>query len=249
MPLEVCFVPLGQASTGQGTNIPLWSILGLIAGAVAMFFIQRVLGQDAKTQSKRLLEQAKLDAENHTKKAELEQKEKLLLLQNQFEVDLKKQRDELRERENQLLSKEQSLKQSADDLKKQERFVESNQRKLAEKLDDVSKKSEQYTKLINQAQSDLQRVTGLSKEEAKKQLMSLMENELQGEIGSVILKHEKKVGELAQQKAQDILLTAMQRYASSQTSESTTSTIDIPNDEMKGRIIGREGRKIGRAHV
>jgi len=209
-----------------------------------MAVIQKMLGKDAKSQAKRLLEQAKLDAENLVKKSELDQKEKQLLLQNQLETDLKKQRDEIRERENLLNSKEQSLKQATDDLKKQEKFVESNQRKAAEKLEDVGKKSDQYTKLITQAQADLQRVTGLSKDEAKKQLMDLMERELQGEIGSVILKHEKKLNEVAQQKAQDILLTAMQRFASSQTAESTTSSIDIANDEMKGRIIGREGRNI-----
>lgn len=203
-----------------------------------------MLGRDAKSQAKRLLEQAKLDAENLFKKSELDQKEKQLLLQNQLETDLKKQRDEIRERENLLNSKEQSLKQATDDLKKQEKFVESNQRKAAEKLEDVGKKSDQYTRLITQAQADLQRVTGLSRDEAKKQLMDLMERELQGEIGSVILKHEKKLNEISQQKAQDILLTAMQRFASSQTAESTTSSIDIANDEMKGRIIGREGRNI-----
>jgi ribonuclease Y len=218
--------------------------VALVIGAIAMAVIQKMLGKDAKSQAKRLLEQAKLDAENLVKKSELDQKEKQLLLQNQLETDLKKQRDEIRQRENLLNSKEQSLKQATDDLKKQEKFVESNQRKAAEKLDDVGKKSDQYTKLITQAQADLQRVTGLSKDEAKKQLMDLMERELQGEIGSVILKHEKKLNEVAQQKAQDILLTAMQRFASSQTAESTTSSIDIANDEMKGRIIGREGRNI-----
>jgi ribonuclease Y len=218
--------------------------VALVLGAIAMAVIQKMLGKDAKSQAKRLLEQAKLDAENLVKKSELDQKEKQLLLQNQLETDLKKQRDEIRERENLLNSKEQSLKQATDDLKKQEKFVESNQRKAAEKLEDVGKKSDQYTKLITQAQADLQRVTGLSKDEAKKQLMDLMERELQGEIGSVILKHEKKLNEVSQQKAQDILLTAMQRFASSQTAESTTSSIDIANDEMKGRIIGREGRNI-----
>jgi ribonuclease Y len=218
--------------------------VALVIGAIAMAVIQKMLGKDAKSQAKRLLEQAKLDAENLVKKSELDQKEKQLLLQNQLETDLKKQRDEIRERENLLNSKEQSLKQATDDLKKQEKFVESNQRKAAEKLEDVGKKSDQYTKLITQAQADLQRVTGLSKDEAKKQLMDLMERELQGEIGSVILKHEKKLNEVAQQKAQDILLTAMQRFASSQTAESTTSSIDIANDEMKARIIGREGRNI-----
>lgn len=217
---------------------------GLILGAVAVAIIQRMLGQDAKSQAKRLLEQAQLEADNLAKKSELQQKEKLLSLQNQFESDLKKQRDEIRDRETQIASREQTLKQASDDLKKQEKFVESNQRKLADKLDDVTKKSDQYSKLITQVQADLQRVTGLSKEEAKRQLIELLEKELQGELGSVLLKHEKKVAEAAQQKAQDILLTAMQRYASAQTSESTTSSIDIPNDEMKGRIIGREGRNI-----
>ncbi|MCY2998303.1 MAG: ribonuclease Y [Planctomycetota bacterium] len=235
---------LAQASSDSGSNSTLLAIVALVVGAIAMAVIQKMLGKDAKSQAKRLLEQAKLDAENLVKKSELDQKEKQLLLQNQLETDLKKQRDEIRERENLLNSKEQSLKQSTDDLKKQEKFVESNQRKAAEKLEDVGKKSDQYTKLITQAQLDLQRVTGLSKDEAKKQLMELMERELQGEIGSVILKHEKKLNEVAQQKAQDILLTAMQRFASSQTAESTTSSIDIANDEMKGRIIGREGRNI-----
>jgi ribonuclease Y len=235
---------LAEASSDSGSNSTLLAISALVLGAIAMAVIQKMLGKDAKSQAKRLLEQAKLDAENLFKKSELDQKEKQLLLQNQLETDLKKQRDEIRERENLLNSKEQSLKQATDDLKKQEKFVESNQRKAAEKLEDVGKKSDQYTKLITQAQADLQRVTGLSKDEAKKQLMDLMERELQGEIGSVILKHEKKLNEISQQKAQDILLTAMQRFASSQTAESTTSSIDIANDEMKGRIIGREGRNI-----
>jgi ribonuclease Y len=235
---------VAQTPVNSGDNSVLYALAGLIFGAVAVAIIQRLLGQDAKSQAKRLLEQAQLEADNLAKKSELQQKEKLLSLQNQFETDLKKQRDEIRDRETQIASREQTLKQASDDLKKQEKFVESNQRKLADKLDDVSKKSDQYSKLITQVQADLQRVTGLSKEEAKRQLIELLEKELQGELGSVLLKHEKKVAESAQQKAQDILLTAMQRYASAQTSESTTSSIDIPNDEMKGRIIGREGRNI-----
>ena len=219
-------------------------VLGLIIGAAILFAINRLLGVDAKNQSKRILEQAKLDTENLIKTAELEKKEKLLQLQGLFDSETKRQREELRERESQILQKEQSVKQSADDLRKQEKLVENNQRKLADKIEDANKKNEQYNKLILQVQSDLQRATGLSKEEAKQQLMGHLEKELQGELGSIILRHEKKVTEISQQKAQDILLTAMQRYASAQTSESTTSTIDIPNDDMKGRIIGREGRNI-----
>ena len=246
--LEIPGPPLLFAQTEAANGSPLtWlipAIVGLVLGAILIWVVNRLMGTDAKTQAARQLEQAKVESENLIKKGELEKKEKLLQLQSQFDSEMKQQREELRSRETQLVQKESSIKQAGDDLKKQEKLVENTQRKLAEKLDDASKKGEQYNKLISQAQSDLQRVTGMSKEEAKTQLMGLLEKELQGELGTVILKHEKKVTEIAQQKAQDILLTAMQRYASSQTAESTTSTIDSPNDDMKGRIIGREGRNI-----
>ncbi len=219
-------------------------VVGLVVGAGMALLVNFLMGKDAKSQSKRLLEQTKLDCDNLVKTAEIEKKEALLQLQSKFDKENQKQRDELRKKESELDKRETTLKQSSDDLKKQERFVENNQRKLSEKIDDAQRKSELYSKLIQQQQADLQRVTGMSKEEAQKQLLSVLERDLQSEMGSVILKHEKRVNETLQQKTQDILLTSMQRYASSQTAESTTSTVDIPNDEMKGRIIGREGRNI-----
>lgn len=233
---------LAQSSI-NATSIAV-SVVFAILGAAAMYVLNMIQGRDAKTQSKRLLEQAKLDNENMVKAAELEKKEKLLQLQSKFDSENQKVRDELRTRQQAVERKEESLKQSSEDIKKQEKLVENTQRKLADRLEDVNRKSEQYSKLIQQQQSDLQRVTGMSIEEAKKQLLSLLEKELQSEVGSIVLKHEKRLAETVQQKTQDILLTAMQRYASAQTSESTTSTVDIPNDDMKGRIIGREGRNI-----
>jgi ribonucrease Y len=219
-------------------------VVGLAVGAGIAFLVNFLMGKDAKSQSKRLLEQTKLDCENLVKSAEIEKKEALLQLQSKFDKENQKQRDELRKKESELDKRESALKQASDDLKKQERFVENNQRKLSEKIEDAQRKSDLYNKLIQQQQADLQRVTGMSKEEAQKQLLTVLERDLQSEMGSVILKHEKRVNETLQQKTQDILLTSMQRYASSQTAESTTSTVDIPNDEMKGRIIGREGRNI-----
>ena len=235
------------AQTDSGGGMVAWTIplvLGIAIGAVVALVVNKLMGNDAKSKAARLLDQAKLDGENLIKTAELEKKEKLLQLQSKFDSEQNQQREELRNRESQLERRDQQLKQSNDDLKNKEKLVESTQRKLSEKMEDANRKSQQYEKLVNQVQNDLQRVTGLSKDEARKQLLSLLEKELQGELGQVILQHEKKVAEVSQQKAQDILLTAMQRYASAQTSESTTSSIDIPNDEMKGRIIGREGRNI-----
>jgi ribonucrease Y len=238
------FFILAETPSSSSSLLVGVGVLCAVVGAAMMYGINVLQGRDAKTQSKRLLEQAKQDSENLIKSGELEKKEKLLQLQSKFDSENQKAREEIRKKEQALERKEESLKQNAEDVRKQEKLVENNQRKLADKLEDVNRKNEQYTRLVQQQQADLQRVTGMSTDEAKKQLMGLLEKELQGELGTVILKHEKRISETVQQKTQDILLVAMQRYASSQTSESSTSTVDIPNDEMKGRIIGREGRNI-----
>ena len=235
---------LAQTDPPNSMSSMLIGGLALAVGAAIMFGINALQGRDAKTQSKRLLEQSKLDGENLIKAAELEKKEKLLQLQSKFDSENQKNKDEIRKREQGIERKEESLKQTAEDVRKQEKFVETTQRKLADRIEDVNRKNEQYTRLLQQQQADLQRITGMTVEEAKKQLLGVLEKELQGELGTVILRHEKRVAEITQQKTQDILLVAMQRYASAQTSESSTSTVDIPNDDMKGRIIGREGRNI-----
>ena len=200
LPLAYADVILAQtaASTSQ-TNWVLPAV-ALLIGAGLMYAINMLQGRDAKTQSKRLLDQAKLDGENLMKTAELEKKEKLLQLQSKFDSENQKVKEELRKREQGVERKEESLKQTADDVRKQEKLVETTQRKLAERIEDVNRKNEQYTRLIQQQQADLQRVTGMSTEEAKKQLMGILEKELQGELGTVILKHEKKVNEIVQQK-------------------------------------------------
>lgn len=220
------------------------ALVGFGLGGLLIYVAQRMLGNDAKTQSKRLLVQAKLESENAVKQAELEKKEKLLQMQSKFDGEVQKQREELRKREQTLDRRDETLQQNSVEFRKQEKLVENNQRKLADKIEETNRKNEEYARLVQKQTSELQRITGLSKDEATKQLLRNLEYELQSEVGSVILKHEKRISETADQKAKDILLTAMQRYASAHTAETTTSTVDIPNDDMKGRIIGREGRNI-----
>lgn len=238
------FVPLVAADSPNTSSTAIVAVVALLVGGLLVYAIDRMMGRDAKTQSKRLLEQAKIDAENSVKTAELEKKEKILQLQSSFESEVQKQREDLRKREQTLDRRDETLQQSSAEFRKQEKLVENNQRKLSERLEETNKKNEEYTRLLKQQTSELQRITGLSKEEATSQLLRNLEHELQSEVGSVILKHEKQIQETADQKAKDILLTAMQRYASAHTAETTTSTVDIPNDDMKGRIIGREGRNI-----
>ena len=233
-------LPLAANESLQGVGY----VAAAIAGAVAIYIWNRLQGADARTQSRTLLDQAKLEAGNVVREAELEAKAKSLEQQRKAESDLQAARDALRDRETATIRREESLQQQASDLKKQERVVETTQRKLTERLEETQRRLEEFQRLNQQQIGELQRLSGLSRDEAAKQLMNKLEQELQNEMGNVILKHQRRIAESAEQKAQDILLTTMQRYASSQTADSTTSTVDIPTDDMKGRIIGREGRNI-----
>lgn len=235
---------LGQTGSATPAFPWLWVVVALALGGFAVWLVELLMGRDAKSQAKRLLDQAKLDAENSIKQAELDKKEKLLQLQAAFDAEQQKQRDELRKREQTLDRREETVQQNLNDLRKQEKFVESNQRKLADRMEETNRRHEEYSRLLQQQTMELQRITGLSTEEAKSLLLRNLEQDLQGEVGSVIIKHEKRIAETVDQKARDVLLTAMQRYASAHTAETTTSTVDIPNDDIKGRIIGREGRNI-----
>ncbi|MEX1223778.1 MAG: ribonuclease Y, partial [Pirellulales bacterium] len=136
------------------------------------------------------------------------------------------------------------LDQQAEQLQKQERMVETNQRKLAEKIEETTRRNDDLGKLLDLQRQTLHQLSGLGKEEAKRQLLDMLDEELTNETGALIAKHEKRIAEVAESKARDVVLTCVQRYAAAHTAETTTSTVDIPNDDMKGRIIGREGRNI-----
>ena len=123
-------------------------------------------------------------------------------------------------------------------------MVESNQRKLAEKIEDTNRRNEELANVLDLQRQTLHQLSGLSREEATRRLLEMLDRELQHEAGAIILKHERKMAEIVEAKSREILLTCIQRYAATHTAETTTSTVDIPNDDMKGRIIGREGRNI-----
>jgi ribonuclease Y len=226
-------------------------IVGFIAAGVAALltfgvvkFLDRLRKVDAENQAKEILDRATRDATAKVKETELAIKERELASKAETDKQLNKSRDELRERERTLEKRLETMQQQADDLRKQERIVETTQRRLAERLEDASRRNEELSKLIESQRQTLHNLSGLSPGEASKRLLDSLELELQQEMGSIVLRHERRVQETVEQKSRDIVLTAIQRYASAHTAESTTSTVDIPNDEMKGRIIGREGRNI-----
>lgn len=220
------------------------AVIGVVVGAGLVLLVNLLRGRDLKSQAAVILDKAQADAQSLLRSAELETKEKALQQKQRLEQELNKQRQQLQKSETSLARREEQLKQTADDFRKQEKMVEANQRRLTEKIQEASKRSESLKTVLAQQTQELQQLSGLGREEAQQRLMKLLEQELESEVGSLILKHERRVAEVADQKAQDIILTSMQRYASAHTADSTTSTVDIPNDDMKGRIIGREGRNI-----
>lgn len=226
-------------------------VIAIVAATVAiilnwivikLFGLQRKRAAQAAGQV--ILERAEQESKTKLREADLEIKEKMLQVRAEADQEFSASREELREREHLLDKRQEGLDQQNDDLRKQERIVESNQRRLTERIAQTDSRREELDKLLEMQRQSLHELSGLTREKATERLLELLADELSQEVGTLVLKHRKEVKEVCDQQARDILLTAMQRYASAHTADSTTSTVDIPNDEMKGRIIGREGRNI-----
>jgi ribonuclease Y len=223
-------------------------IVTALVAAGLTFALVRMLDhltrRDAETEAKKIIEDARRDSENRKREAELEVKEFAIQQKAAGEKEMSQIRQELHERERSLDKRQDAIEQQTDQVRKQEKMVETTQRKLAERIEDTNRRNEELQKLLDLQRQTLHQLSGLSRDEATRRLLEMLDNELQNEQGLIIQKHERKMQEICESKSREILVTAIQRYAASHTAESTTSTVDIPNDEMKGRIIGREGRNI-----
>jgi ribonucrease Y len=218
--------------------------LGLVVGAAVGFFLERLLkGQAYKTRDE-ILQQAQRDAETTRKSGELAAKEEVLKRREEAEKALNATREELRQHERHLDKRENSLEELQDSVAKRERMLETTQQKLADRTKAVDARERELDRLFKQEQEQLFKISGLDQKTATDMLLDRLGRELQSETGALILKHEQEVKQQSEKMAREIIGMAIQRYASAHTSEATVSTIDIPSDEMKGRIIGREGRNI-----
>lgn len=219
----------------------------LIAGG-GVYLIIRTLDrsrkQDAKTQAAEIIHRAEQDAENHRREVGIQLKEDAMRQKEKIESEAQAMRQENHEKERLLNKRQDMLDKQGDDLRKQEKLVETNQRKLAEKIAEEKKKIGELQEVYDRQKQTLHEISRLTREQATERLLNNLETELQNEAGAVILRHEKKVAEQCQEQARNILLLAIQRYAAAHTAEATTCTVDISVDDMKGRIIGREGRNI-----
>jgi ribonucrease Y len=206
--------------------------------------LDRLRRKDAESEAREIVRKAEQAMENRRREGELEIKELTLQQQAESEKELRRLRGELHERERLLDKRQDALEEQAEQVRKQEKIVETTQRKLTERIQEANRRKDEMAKIVEMQRQTLHELSGLSREEATKRLLDTLETQLQQETGAMIVRHEKKLAEICEEKSREILLTALQRYAAAHTAETTTSAIDIPNDEMKGRIIGREGRNI-----
>ena len=198
----------------------------------------------AEARAQELVEKARRDAEQIVRDAELRGRDEAFTRRDEVNRELETARAEVREQERRAEKREDAAEQKQKELAKKERHLEALQKKLAERKEAIEKKTVQLDALIEQETAKLHEITGLSKEAAERHLMDRLERELSEEIAAKIREHEERLKGTAEAKAREILATSIQRYAAEHTADTTVSTVDIPSDDMKGRIIGREGRNI-----
>jgi ribonucrease Y len=198
----------------------------------------------AEDYSRKLILEASKQAETIKKEAQLQAKDKLYQMKLDFADETKARQKELQGQETRLFQKEETLDKKIEQLEQKEALIAKKEEALASKDKDLKKKEEEFHNLIEEEKRKLERIAGISGEEAKELLISSMESEARHEASKLIRKIEIETKEISHRKVQEILALAIKRYAGDYVAEGSVSVVNLPNDEMKGRIIGREGRNI-----
>ena len=193
--------------------------------------------QGAEQEARRIIESAKKEAENKKREEIYKAQEEIMNQRKELDQEIKERRGEVLLQERRNVQKEENLENKMNLLEKKERELERKNLKLDEKNNEIEE-------VLNKQMEELQRISGLTKEEAKTYLLSELEKELTLEKANVIKDFEQRTKEKSEKSAKEIISYAIQKCAADHTSETTVSIVELPSDEMKGRIIGREGRNI-----
>lgn len=213
------------------------AIIGIIIG----YFIRKNISESkigsAELEAKRIIEEAKQKAETRKKEILVEARDEVHRMRNEFERENKERRNEIQRAEKRLIKKEEMLDSKS-------LAVEKKDEMLQKKLKDVENKQEQLEAIHQKQIEELEKISGLSTEEAKNILIANIKREAEQEAAVAVKEIEKEAKETAERKAREIITYAIQKCSADHVAETTVSVVDLPNDEMKGRIIGREGRNI-----
>ena len=232
----------------DGQMAVLWIILGLFVGGILAVVIQQII---IKTRAKAFeeelnarVETARKQAETIIKEAKLDAAAEMMKKREQFAAEAAAKEKGFQSQELQLSKREDTLDRRQDQLNNRERKLSESEKELARQLQSYQDKNRELNTTVAQQKNQLLKITSLSMEQARELLLERLEDECEREMSQLIQRKVAQAEEQAEEKSKEIINLAIQRYAAEQTCEVSVSMVDIPNDDMKGRIIGREGRNI-----
>ena len=217
---------------------------GMAIAVLMQKLVSRLKAKNMEQDLKGRMENARREAENIVKSAQLDVAEELIKKREEFSTEVNQMRSQLRGQERRLSKREDVLDRQGEQLGQREKQLRESERDLNRKKQSCEAKSKQLSNLVAQQKNQLLKITSMDIETAKELLLTRLEDECEHEMSALIQRKVAEAEEKAESKSREVINTAIQRYAAEQTCEASVSTVDIPNDEMKGRIIGREGRNI-----
>jgi len=218
--------------------------MGYFAGITIYSLSKKLKDVQAEKDTQTLLANARRESDHILRESKLQAKDEVLQAQKSFVKETEKHRDQMRKQEERITQREANLDRKVNMLDKKDQKLDEELERIEIETNHLLREQEELQKQVHAKQEEIQRVSELSRDDARKILMEQLEEEVRGEAGALIRHIQEETKSIAEKKARDILVTAIQRYASDQASEITTSTVHLPGDDMKGRIIGREGRNI-----
>ncbi len=229
----------------------VWAIVSILLLALGLVggFIFRVKQhekklQNSREQAKKIVEEGQKEAEKLKKEAILEARQNIFDLKREFERDMKERKQVVLDLESKISQRDEMLNRRAANLDKREEFLGQKEIKLDEKKQDLEQLNSKVEDILKQQEAKLMEISGISTEQAQAIIMDRVRLSMSEEISNYIKEEEEKAKSEVDQRAKNLLTLAIQKYASETTSERTVSVVSLPSDEMKGRIIGREGRNI-----
>ncbi len=226
------------------TSIILALIIGIIVGIVIILVLNAIKGNKAEENAIKLLENAKKDADKHKRDVLLEIKEESFRLKQENEKEIKQRKEEIKESESRLMQRENSLDKREEMLQKRDALLDERDTNLVTKQKELQENQAKMDEMLKEEMQQLEQISKFSRDKAREMIMKRVEEEMSLEITNYIKEKESEATLVANEKAKDLIVSSMQRYSEDVASEQTVSTISLPNDEMKGRLIGREGRNI-----
>jgi ribonuclease Y len=238
------YTVLSQATIQPWLATIFGFVLGLCLAYVIYLIVSRARAKTFQQDLDRQIDTAKREADNIIKSAQIDAAAEAIKKKEEFTGEANKIRAELHETEMRLAKREDGLERQAELLQQQGKTLRQQEQEANRRARNMELKEKQLSVLIAQQKNQLLKITAMGVDEAKELLLKRLEDECEHEMSALIQRKVEEATEISDEKSREIISTSIQRYAAEQTCEVTVSTVDIPNDDMKGRIIGREGRNI-----